>query len=791
MTKNTKFAAFSILVIILVTYLSYSILGSRMIGTDLMKDQSGRYVAMDTPPGYWAYGQILPGDIINEVNGEPTSSLFSARTYNALEGASTIQLTRTDPDGNSQNIVLVVEQGIASKDLMLEYVLPFCSVLLFAGFSVFVYRRKKEDQAAIYLILFFLSTGMAYLGSFSSGRTDPVGILLFNVLFTLVPVFFLQFLHQYLKRYREPFASKGLFIFLYSGVGFLLVLDVLQMLTGYNFKHVGGVSLILPFFLLTNAYIFYKLIEKFVRHRRDHLRSLFKLTLIGHIIGFLPFIILFAVPRIFGVLLVPAEFAAVFLLSIPVVYLYMFTTRQLFDIDFIVNRFMYYAIISFFPTLLIATLGLLITSQDNYSWVKWAQMFLVVYLMITLFLFCKEYADFRLRPKFHKDLYNFQGSLDRFSTRISRVMKRSDLEQVLEEEIFSILPVKDIVFMEVNKDRVNTSRSSIRSKEPDSSIISALQTSVNELAVGETMPAPFGIYLVMGHKGSTFHVLWLDDKENRTKFNMDELGWLKTLANYSAIVYENLYLIESLIEDLELEMKKQKGASPWVMRLIFNISELERRRLAADLHDSALQDQLIWYRKLESVMLDQDMSADLYQELETIREGLLDVIHQIRETCNEMRPPLLKEMGIVEALGNLFEQAQIRSNYAIDFRVSQITSELNDEQTLALFRIVQELLRNASKHAKASNVIIELEQKDEIKLFYKDDGVGMELTELSDSYQHMGLSGIKERVRSLEGEITFRSVVGEGLEISITLPMESGSIVSEGGDETDDKNLVS
>lgn len=62
----------------------------------------------------------------------------------------------------------------------------------------------------------------------------------------------------------------------------------------------------------------------------------------------------------------------------------------------------------------------------------------------------------------------------------------------------------------------------------------------------------------MGQKGSTFHVLWLADKENRTKYNLDELSWLKTLANYSAIVYENLYLIENLIEDLEQEFQKQK-----------------------------------------------------------------------------------------------------------------------------------------------------------------------------------------------------------------------------------------
>lgn len=109
---------------------------------------------------------------------------------------------------------------------------------------------------------------------------------------------------------------------------------------------------------------------------------------------------------------------------------------------------------------------------------------------------------------------------------------------------------------------------------------------------------------------------------------------------------------------------------------------------------------------------------------------------------------------------------------------------------MALFRIVQELLRNANKHAKATVVEIGLEQRESIRLMYKDNGVGMELGELNDSYQHMGLSGIKERVRSLEGEIFFQSVVGEGLEVCITLPLESANMTREGGDDLDDKNLA-
>ncbi|WP_151733484.1 sensor histidine kinase ['Paenibacillus yunnanensis' Narsing Rao et al. 2020] len=789
--RKIQVAAFTFIVILLAVYLAQNILQNRMIGTDVKKDSQGHYTATDTPPGYWGYGKILPGDIIEEINGSSAAAFSSIKAFNRIEGASTITLVRSLPDGGQERITLAVARGIGTDNLLLEFIVPFGTLLLFAGFSLFVYRRKQCDQAAVYLILFFLSTGFAYFSASSSGRADILGNTLFNVSFMLVPVFFLQFLDRYLKQYQETFVPGAWFTGFYSIGAMIVAVTLVEIFTGYNLLYFIPVHPTLPFFIFMNLYIIFKLIQKFVVKRHTPLRSLFKLTLLAHMLGFMPFILLFGVPSLFGITLLTPQVASIFLLAIPVVYLYMFTTRQLFDVDFVLSRFLYHIIIAFIPTSLITTFGFLITQHNNYSWVKWVQLFLMVYFIVTILLFTKEYADFRLRPSFNKNLYSFQGSLDRFSTRISRVMKRADLERVLEQEILSILPVRMVAFLEIDREAGFTGSRKRHSGEVPVPVMSALRGAVHKLAVGELVSVPSGLCIAMGQKGSTFHVLWLADKENRTKYNLDELGWLKTLANYSAIVYENLYLIENLIEDLEQEFQKQKGASPWVMRLIFNLSETERRRLASDLHDSALQDQLIWYRKLETVMLDHTIEPDLYRELESVREGLLDVIHQIRETCNEMRPPLLKEMGIVEALGQLFEQAQIRSNYVIDFQTSHHITGLSDEQTLALFRIVQELLRNASKHAKATVVEIGLEQqRDSIRLVYKDNGVGMELHELNDSYQHMGLSGIKERVRSLEGDIAFQSAVGEGLEVCITLPLESPSTTIEGRDDWNDKNLA-
>lgn len=791
MANKYKITAFIVLISILVGYLSVSILRYPIIGIDVALNDQGQYVVTDSPEGYWSYGKVLVGDIVVEIDGKQAGDFYSVKALGGIERASSMLLNRSESPDGLRSIYFEVNNRLTAKEIVLQLVLPLAAVLLFTVLSIFVYRSKKHDKAAVQLILFFMSIGIAYLSSFSSGRIDPVGRLALSLSFMLVPIFFIQFMNGYLVRYQEKFVNRGLIIFFYITIS---VPNALELSNLIFFNVASGITTIimLAYFISINVFIIYKLVEKYILHRRGSLRSLFKLTLTGHLIGFVPFLTLFAVPQLFGITFLPAEIPAVFLLTIPIVYLYMFTTKQLFDIDFLINRFLYYASLAFAPTLLITLLATIILSQDNYSWIKWSQLFLVSYLMITLFLFAKEYADRRLRPRINKDLHNYQGSLNRFSTRISRVMKKSDLERVLEHEIVRVLPVGEVAFFEVRMDRLEELSLEESLADIRDSVISAFRQARPHLSIGKIIPAERGICIVIGIKGNNLHVLWLDNKNNRTRYNTDERAWLKTLANYSAIVYENLYLIEKLIEDLEEEFQRQKGssASPWVLRLIFRLSEKERRKLASDLHDSALQDQLLWYRQLESAMSDYDMSQDLRQKLLDIREGLLDVIHQIRETCNELRPPLLHEMGIVEALKSLFEQSQIRNNFTVDFRGDDFTAELNDEQMLTIFRIVQELLRNAGKHAKASNIVIALEQKDGIRLTYKDDGIGLKLEDLNDSYQHMGLSGIKERVHSLEGSISFKSEMGEGLEVNIFLPLESSSMNRESEDDIDDSNIA-
>lgn len=755
-------------------YLTAVIARVPTIGAVLSKEPGDRYFVKSVEPaGQAEVRGIQVGDQILEVNDQPVNEFENVLKYNSIEYADHVLVLHKD---NVQQLI-AFPKGWSGEhsiwELMLQLYIPGISLVIFCAFSGFLYVKRRNDKAAIMLILFFISIGISYYSSAASYRRDPVGISVIYAVLPNIPLLFMSFMNSYLQRFDVLFIGKKALRSLFGLVGVVSIVSLLYIWTNffsiemYKYIQVAYSGVV----LLGNLICAYKLIRKFIKHRNTKLHSLFTITLISHLVAFTPFATLNVLPQIFGAKqILPAPFTALFLFVLPIVYFYLSTSNQLFDIDFILTRFKYYTALALIPSILIAVLvAFVILGENNPSWSVWFGIFIVIYIGMTLFLYVKEQIDQRFRPKLFKAMYSYQDSLDRFSRKIARVMKQADLETVLKQEITELLPVNRITFLVVEQSE-NTVFP--MGEQPEELITTEfLLGTVSSLQLGELIELPYGLGLVIGRQRSRYHILWIGLKTNHTRFNSDELRWLKTMSNYASIVFENLYLIEGLIEDLESEVRKEHSTSPWVLRLLFCLSENERRKLAADLHDSALQDQLLWYRKLEAVMMDHPISAKLGHELEDIKEGLLDVIHQIRETCNELRPPLLKEMGVVEAVESIIEHTQMRVNFAVEFRAKAFSVELNEEQITAIYRIVQELLRNADKHSQAKLVTLELEQRQDMIYFrYQDDGIGMDVNHMIASFEHMGLSGIKERVTGLEGDISFYSQRGNGLEVVILLP---------------------
>lgn len=352
-----------------------------------------------------------------------------------------------------------------------------------------------------------------------------------------------------------------------------------------------------------------------------------------------------------------------------------------------------------------------------------------------------------------------QNSLKSFSQDLSSVMKVKDLENRLIQELNTIVPNADPMILTVNQ----------ASGKVEGGNFSSVAGLLPQLVTGQLKKVAGELFIKLGEREEKVYVLVLNTLS--VEETMD-LIWLETLVHYTVMVFENLNIIEQLLSQLEATLQSSEKPQ-WMIRLLFNLQEKQRMGLSSDLHDTVLQDQIALYRKLAALINQFDMEDEIKTQLRVIEQGLLDIIHQIRVTCNELRPPLLRELGLERSLENLFEHTQVSSTFKIVFTAENTADlSLNEEQTISIYRIVQELLHNADKHSNASLLTFHIGRQDgQLQIEYFDDGVGFELDKLNPSFSSMGLPSIQQRMQSLGGTIVFYTQPNKGLKVSMQLPI--------------------
>ena len=219
--------------------------------------------------------------------------------------------------------------------------------------------------------------------------------------------------------------------------------------------------------------------------------------------------------------------------------------------------------------------------------------------------------------------------------------------------------------------------------------------------------------------------------------------------------------------------------------------ETERLRLARELHDTALQQllgislQLAAYPQRSEAAGRQPETAPTPADL---RRAALDAVGHLRGVIRELRPPGLEEFGLTAALdGYLSAIGRERGAAlpAIVVDLDHVGDDLPRELALCLFRVAQEALRNAIRHAAAREVGVALRRDDrEVRLRVVDDGCGFVLPERLTTYTqlgHFGLAGMAERVKLLGGQYAIASSPGRGTSVTVRLPLRQ-----EGEDDARD-----
>ena len=211
----------------------------------------------------------------------------------------------------------------------------------------------------------------------------------------------------------------------------------------------------------------------------------------------------------------------------------------------------------------------------------------------------------------------------------------------------------------------------------------------------------------------------------------------------------------------DMEMKAQLE----LMDAVLLAKEKEQKRMAQELHDgigSALT-------ALKMSIIQMNL---VHEHKKQIDDNIKAISADVRRISNELMPSVLEDMGLQAALERLSQRVQDAA--VIDckyYRNNELESLHNDQAQLALYRVVQEILNNIIKYAKATEIIIREELKDgKYILTISDNGIGFEPSEDDVSKPgSLGLKNIKSRIQQVGGTIDYHKLSPKGTIVNIEI----------------------
>ena len=222
------------------------------------------------------------------------------------------------------------------------------------------------------------------------------------------------------------------------------------------------------------------------------------------------------------------------------------------------------------------------------------------------------------------------------------------------------------------------------------------------------------------------------------------------------------------------ELAEREALRAQLLERVLAAQEEERRRIARELHDEAgqaLTSLMVGFGILQQNLDDPYAVAANLADLKLTTNRILENLHRL---AIDLRPASLDHVGLVAALRQYADVCRRQSNISIDFEAVGLDEHrrFSPEVETAIYRIVQEALTNAMRHAQATHVDIILECRNgHLIAIVEDDGIGFDPTTIN-TQEHLGVFGMRERAAMLGGTLTIESQPGIGTTIHVEVPYE-------------------
>ena len=237
------------------------------------------------------------------------------------------------------------------------------------------------------------------------------------------------------------------------------------------------------------------------------------------------------------------------------------------------------------------------------------------------------------------------------------------------------------------------------------------------------------------------------------------------------------HLAESLEREARALVDPERGydhsdASDAPDRLQLRAIEAERARLARELHDGPAQyfANAVFQTEYLERLLAHDPTA-VASGLTLLREGLRHGVAEIRRCIFDLRLPAIDELGLVAWMTGYLADYERQFAVTVEASLPGEEPRLNGDQTVTVFRVLQEALTNAVQHGQPTHVGVDLEYcGNAVRVRVRDDGCGFDPGALDAAAGHYGVISMKERAAQVRGSVTIASTPGEGTQVEAVVP---------------------
>lgn len=255
----------------------------------------------------------------------------------------------------------------------------------------------------------------------------------------------------------------------------------------------------------------------------------------------------------------------------------------------------------------------------------------------------------------------------------------------------------------------------------------------------------------------------------------------RTLEKYVQTLQHFLNLVQGLPDQANLALPSPEPVarkSGWdsLSAIVFEAQEDERLALVNQVHNGPAQ-------ALSNLVLRAEICERLFstdpeqarQELVNLKSVTNSTLQKVRDFIFELRPMMLDDLGLAPTLRRYLQNWEKKHPIGVHFQLMGQERRLPSLLEIALFRAVQELLLNVARYANASHVQVTLDlQGNTVTLVVEDNGSGFDVSKTlttSPKQRRVGLAALRERVETLDGDISFDSAMGRGTRVTITVPI--------------------